>query len=404
MGLSTDGSGPKINEYQQRKSVMIRSAPNFQSGVHAQRRRSRTATWQPGIAGACIKEFDPFLLDTVNQCLWQRGDHGDEERILLKPKAFAILRYLVNHAGRLVTQEELLNAVWPDTYVQPDVLKRHIVDIRDVLGDDPKSPTYIETRPWLGYQFITAVHNATSAEPAADIQAQARLTGKDQALDDLQSHLGRALGGQRQIVFVAGEPGIGKTTLVNEFQRLAAASQPIRIASGRCVEGDGGGDACHAVLEALGSLCRGPAGGSVPQILTEQAPTWLDRFPLSAKRRMRETRRHEIPGDIGERALHEIGGALETIASTIPLLVVLEDLHWADSSTVDLISTLAHGRRAAKLMVIGTYRPVDARLPGHPLKTIESDLLVHRYVVNSFWSRCGNGNSYVCGRRVQCAR
>jgi len=87
--------------------------------------------------------------------------------------------------------------------------------------------------------------------------------------------------------------------------------------------------------------------------------------------------------------LAEIGHALETIASERPLLLILEDLHWADSSTIDLISALARGRGAAKLMVIGTYRPGDFVLSGHPLRVVESDLLVHRYVMNSFWSRCG---------------
>ena len=55
-----------------------------------------------------MMEFPPFRLDTANQCLWRRGDAGDDERVMLTPKAFAVLRYLVEHAGRLVTQDELL--------------------------------------------------------------------------------------------------------------------------------------------------------------------------------------------------------------------------------------------------------------------------------------------------------
>ena len=68
-----------------------------------------------------MKEFPPFRLDTVNQCLWRHMDTGNDERILLTPKAFAVLRHLVQHAGRLVTQNELLDAVWPDTHVEPAV-------------------------------------------------------------------------------------------------------------------------------------------------------------------------------------------------------------------------------------------------------------------------------------------
>ena len=65
-----------------------------------------------------MKEFLPFRLDTVDQCLWRRSNTEDDERILLTPKAFAVLRYLVEHAGRLVTQDELLDAVWPGVHIQ----------------------------------------------------------------------------------------------------------------------------------------------------------------------------------------------------------------------------------------------------------------------------------------------
>src|SRR5208283_4084999 len=70
---------------------------------------------RPRTARTGMKEFPPFWLDTVNECLWRRRDDGDDEQIRLSPKAFAVLRYLVEHAGRLVTQDELLDALWPDT-------------------------------------------------------------------------------------------------------------------------------------------------------------------------------------------------------------------------------------------------------------------------------------------------
>src|SRR6266481_2457067 len=81
-----------------------------------------------------MKQFPPFRLDTINQCLWRHRDNGDDERISLTPKAFGVLRYLVEHAGRLVTQNELLEALWPVTFVQPEVIKSHILDIRAALG------------------------------------------------------------------------------------------------------------------------------------------------------------------------------------------------------------------------------------------------------------------------------
>ncbi len=214
--------------------------------------------------------------------------------------------------------------------------------------------------------------------PAAEIPARTKIVGRDQPLSDLRTHLARAIQGHRQIVFVTGEAGIGKTTLVDEFQRQAAQGAPIMIARGQCVEGFGGKEAYYPVLEALGDLCRGPEGASVIQILAAQAPTWLVQFPALLSHQQRETLQGEMQGATRQRMLREIGVALETITAEHPLLLVLEDLNWADPSTVDLISALARGRGAAKLMVIGTYRPADVTLADHPLNAVKQDLLVHQ--------------------------
>ena len=117
-------------------------------------------------AGANMKVFPPFRLDLVNQCLWRDGEAGRDERLQLTPKAFAVLRYLVEHAGRLVTQEELLDAVWPETFVQPEVLKYQIADIRGILGDSPKNPVFIETLARRGYRFVGAVGESGGGAPA----------------------------------------------------------------------------------------------------------------------------------------------------------------------------------------------------------------------------------------------
>ena len=138
---------------------------------------------------------------------------------------------------------------------------------------------------------------------------------------------GKALRGERQIVFVTGEPGIGKTAVVDEFMRRAAAETPgVRIARGQCIEGYGSKEAYYPMLEALGQLCRGAGGDSVLQILVAQAPTWLVQFPALIPREHRESLQREILGATRERMLREIGDALEAIASQSPLLVVFEDL------------------------------------------------------------------------------
>jgi predicted ATPase len=150
-----------------------------------------------------------------------------------------------------------------------------------------------------------------------------------------------------------------------------------RIARGQCVEGYGGREAYYPVLEAVGGLCRGTGGESLVKALAAQAPTWLVQFPALVKREHREMLQREILGATRERMLREISEVLETITSENPLLLVLEDLHWADHSTVDLISALARRRPPAQLMVIGSYRPVDVIVSEHPLRVLTQDLLVH---------------------------
>jgi predicted ATPase/DNA-binding winged helix-turn-helix (wHTH) protein len=329
---------------------------------------------RPNMVSPSEKEFSPFRLDTVNECLWRHRDTGSDERILLTPKAFAMLRYLVEHAGRLVTQDELLEALWPDTFVQPEVLKSHVRDIRMVLGDDCKHPRFIETLPRRGYQFVASVSDARPATELTVELPSPKIVGRNRQLEELRNCWQKALGNQRQVVFITGETGIGKTTLVDEFVRQTAAAFPgMRIARGQCVEGYGGKEAYYPMLEAVGQLCRGSEGDTIVQALSAQAPTWLVQFPALVSTKQRELLQQEILGATRERMLREIAEALETITSDKPLLLVLEDLHWVDPSTVDLLSTLARRRSPGKLMVLGTYR-----LAEHPWKAVKQDLLVHR--------------------------
>jgi TolB-like protein/DNA-binding winged helix-turn-helix (wHTH) protein/Flp pilus assembly protein TadD len=107
-----------------------------------------------------VKEFPPFRLDTVNRCLW-RG----YERVPLTPKGFSVLQYLVERAGCLVSQRELLDALWPGIFVQPEVLKSHILDIRGALGDNARNPAFVETQPRRGYRFLAEVSDVADWNP-----------------------------------------------------------------------------------------------------------------------------------------------------------------------------------------------------------------------------------------------
>jgi len=164
--------------------------------------------------------------------------------------------------------------------------------------------------------------------------------------------------------------------VIDEFLRRTASFPEVRTVRGQCIEGYGGQEAYYPVLEALGQLCSGPTGDSVVRVLASRAPTWLVQFPVLIKSEQRETLQREILGATRERMLREIVDALDAIASDRPLLVVLDDLHWADLSTVDFISAVASGQEPSKLMLLGAYRPADVTLSNHPLRAVVHDLVL----------------------------
>ena len=146
----------------------------------------------------------------------------------LMPKPFAVLQHLVDRAGQLVTQDQLLEAIWPDTFVQPEVLRRYILEVRRALDDQAGSPRFVQTFPKRGYQFIAEVidhSSGTSHRPfgrCGDGAVTGKLVGRASALADLRRYLDADARGRRHVIFVVGEPGIGKTSLMDAFQRLSA--------------------------------------------------------------------------------------------------------------------------------------------------------------------------------------
>jgi len=164
-----------------------------------------------------MKEFNPFQLVTDYPRNWPSGR---EEHILLEPNAYAILQLLVDHAGRLLTHDRFLNTAWPDTHVRPEVLNHHVVDIQNLLGDHTRNPMSIEGPSRRGCQFSAAVHDVMPAGPGqVDTSAETQIVERDRSRRGRRQCRGRAWGEQRQILFVRGEPAIGESTLVKEFDR-----------------------------------------------------------------------------------------------------------------------------------------------------------------------------------------
>ena len=363
--------------------------------------------------------FPPFRFDSVNEQLWRGA-----KIISLRRKTFAVLRYLLEHPGQLVTKEQLLEAVWPGTYVSESMPTICVRELRKALNDDAKTPRFIETVHGRGYRFIAPLasappvassqHSVASSQKA---QAESRklttnnwqlttpLVGRDTELVQLDEWLEKALSGERQLVFITGEPGIGKTTVVEAFLKSLESSvlrlvsedykrslsevqtlDPRRqtldgrlwIGRGQCIEHYGAGEAYMPVLEALGRLCREPEGEQLIDLLGQYAPSWLAQMPTLLSAAALEALQRKVQGATRERMLREMAEAVEALTAERPLALRLEDLHWSDVSTLELLSVLARRQERARLLVLGTYRPVEMLGNGHPLRAVKQELQLHK--------------------------
>ena len=211
----------------------------------------------------------------------------------------------------------------------------------------------------------------TSAVPAAPAPV-----GRARELGLLRAALERAVGGRRTGIMVRGEPGVGKSTLVDAF--LAGAG--VAAGVGQCLGHRGPGEPYMPVLEALGDLARGPSGEAVVATLAQRAPTWLVELPwLLDDCPDAEAVRHRAQGATRARMLREMLEALDALGTAEPLALVLEDLHWADDSTLDLLAAVLRRRDPVRLLVVGTYRPV-AGDGEPPVVTLVNDLSVRGLV------------------------
>ena len=195
-----------------------------------------------------------------------------ERRLRLTPKAFAVLRHLVEHAERLITKEEFFTVIWREAIVSEATLTSCIRDLRKALGDSSRTPRYIQTAHRRGFRFIGPIARpAVTLAPAPPGRESSRpstppaislvppvLVGRDTELEWLRVRLTRAANGQRQLVFVTGEPGIGKTALVEMFLSEVAGRDGRRTGRGQCVEQYGAGEAY--LPGARGALTTEPRG------------------------------------------------------------------------------------------------------------------------------------------------
>ncbi len=296
----------------------------------------------------------------------------------LAPKALRTLLTLVEQAGEVVTKTQLLETIWPDSFVEDTGLTRNISVIRQALGTDGER--FIATVPRLGYRFTAPVEqiekDMAPREPRAPAAGRgdrsAPVVGRADELEALRHAFESAADAPGRMIAVTGEPGIGKTTVVDSF--LLEIEGRCRIGRGRCSERLAGAEPHLPILEALDELTTNDP--RIVEILSRRAPTWLRHIaPRLPGRTAGIENLEQDAARTSERLMRELTTFLEESSSAKPLVLVVEDLHWTDVSTVDVLVHLAARLSRLRLLVIIMYRHHELRLRDHPFMRVRGELI-----------------------------
>ncbi len=346
--------------------------------------------------------FGPFRIDPRSGGLWLDG-----ARVHLRPKTWEVLCLLVANPGRLLTKDDVLDAVWAGASVSDTMPSISVAELRRALQDDAKRPRYIETVHGRGFRFIadlvdlaglTQAHAAselpgaeTDLAPHLGAHGETPFVGRAAELARLDDLIVRG-DPQCRVMLVCGDPGIGKTTLVNHFlssfvsrrvplagRRPRSDPQPsdvpettrdVLVGRGQCLAHFGEGHPHLPIFGALRSMCSGRA--QVLALLRATAPSWLGRLPDLVSTAELDKLRHSTATSLPTRVLDEMVALVRAVG---PLVWVLEDMHWADEATLELITLLAENLTLADFRVIGTVRLAEAVGRAHPVTRMRRELL-----------------------------
>jgi len=214
-----------------------------------------------------------------------------------------------------------------------------------------------------------------SLRPSVPLSPRRKTVGRERERAGLRSGFASARAGRGLLLCVAGEPGIGKTTLVEDFLAELAAEGHCAIARGKCSERLAGAEAYLPLLEALESLLRSGAVPSAARVMKQIAPTWYAQVvPAAGDDEEPAQSLNEVRAASQERMKRELGAFFQEVSRLRPLALFFDDLHWADVSTIDMLSFLASKFDAMGALVVVAYRPSDMLLANHPFLQIKPDL------------------------------
>ncbi len=214
--------------------------------------------------------------------------------------------------------------------------------------------------------------------PAGNVPQPRKSVGRDAERATLRRAYAHVKNGSSLLVAVTGEAGMGKSTLTEDFLREigSGADRPI-VARGRCSERLAGAEAYLPILEVLEDVLRRSTGVSMDQLMRTVAPTWYLQVATRSEHPSVADMRRNAPAVSQERMKRELATLFEDLSRGRPVVVFLDDLHWADVSTIDVLNYLARRFADLRLLVLVTYRPSDMALAQNRFASVSADLHAH---------------------------
>jgi tetratricopeptide (TPR) repeat protein len=217
---------------------------------------------------------------------------------------------------------------------------------------------------------------AKAVEGSGSVTPREAFVGREAELAWLEDRFAIAAGGAGSVVFVTGERGAGKTALVGEFvRRLRGRETPITFVAGRCAEASGPGAAFQPFLDALGRLLTTPARDNASGLLRTYAPTIAVQMPAGLVPDPDGSLHRQAAGATKERLIREAGDFMKAAGRGFPIVMLLEDLQWADPASVDLLHHVGCRLARQRTLVVATFRQADVDAANPPMKRCAVDLL-----------------------------
>ncbi len=346
-------SVPPADPQARERSSVLRWQPTEKSAVAEHARGAPEAP--PGVFAFDDFEVDPALLEL------RRGGVV----VPLEPKPFQLLLLLIRNRDRVVSRAELARELWPGVHVTKSSIATALYEMRRALGDTGSEQGWIATARGRGYRFAGRVEERRSVRPAAEPTPplETPLSQRAAELEQLHAVLGAARAGAARIVLLHGPPGIGKTRTALELAR-SAATLGFEVQLGRAHEGEGAPPFWPWIQVLRGALfARGDADlrqsvAGDGALLAQLVPELRERLPLDPRAAA------GVAGGGRCQLFDAVSRRHVRAATATPLLVILEDLHWADESSLALLHFVAQNARRAPLAVVGTHRDLAASSPG----------------------------------------